>query len=248
MNGVIFQSEQGIQMADFLKQYGSQIKDKHVLYVVSTNLDEDTRVRRTTRQTNGGVNLKIGKSLSPLSRMNGYTNMGSNQTGVFKQSGIRVLYMKSFEKRKHGQSGNLKVNIAEVLLKHVLNELGKKIPARGSEIFNIEPSTLFQIIEDIDIGDFEYDNSRTSLRQGKRLLWMMTDVDTGKQELIYADDYDEVLKNLNGRQMDPRTKIITQFYIRQTKGWLFLTFFTMIESTRRTEWVLPPKRLSWLKF
>ena len=34
----IFKSYEGVQMETFLRQYGERIKNKHVLYAVTTNL------------------------------------------------------------------------------------------------------------------------------------------------------------------------------------------------------------------
>ena len=76
---------------------------------------------------------------------------------------------------------------------------------------------LFDLIESLDLGDFEYDERRSSERLGKRLLWLVTDTFTGRQKLEYAKDYDEAWPGTleNDRQlMDPRSKYITQYYIR----------------------------------
>ena len=61
-------------------------------------------------------------------------------------------------------------------------------------MFRINPEELFQIIEDI-IGnaDASYEPRRQSERFGKTLLWLITDSDTGKQTMMFAEDYDEVL-------------------------------------------------------
>ena len=123
----------------------------------------------------------------------------------------------SYQKRKESESGKLLVDIAETLLKRALRNLNKLVPKRGSEIFNINPTQLFDLIESLDLGDLEYDERRTSERIGKRLLWLVTDT-FGKQKLEYAKDYDEVMAKYaleNDRQlMDPRSKYITQYYIR----------------------------------
>ena len=78
---------------------------------------------------------------------------------------------------------------------------------------------LFDLIETLDLGDLEYDERRTSERLGKRLLWLVTDTFTGKQKLEYAKDYDEVMGSIRPQEndrklMDPRSKYITQYYIR----------------------------------
>ena len=135
----------------FLQKYQNQIKDKHILYVVSTNLEEDEQISRSTRGVLGGVNLKIGKATAnAYARLKAYTNMGSNYTPRFVQSGIRVLYARTYQKRKQSQTGRLFVDVAETLLKRVLNDMNKKVKGRGAEIFNIDPQELFQIIEDLE--------------------------------------------------------------------------------------------------
>ena len=42
--------------------------------------------------------------------------------------------------------------------------------------------------------EFQYDERRSSERLGKRLLWVITDTVTGTMKLMFADDYDSVLK------------------------------------------------------
>jgi len=65
-------------------------------------------------------------------------------------------------------------------------------------VFRIVPEELFQIFEDIGNADASYEPRRQSERFGKTLLWMVTDSDTGKQtmmfaeDLMFAEDYDEV--------------------------------------------------------
>ena len=216
----IFQSTTGMQMEQFLKSYGEKIKHKHVLYVVTTNLEEDRQLQRgRTRQILPGINVKIGKSSgNPYARLKSYTNMSSNFSAQFPQSGVRVLFVRSYQKRKESESGKLLVDVAETLLKRALRNLNKLVPKRGSEIFNIDLMQLFDLIETLDLGDLEYDERRTSERLGKRLLWLVTDTFTGRQKLEYAKDYDEVMAKYaleNDRQlMDPRSKHITKYYIR----------------------------------
>lgn len=219
----LFQSTTGMQMESFLRQYGEKIKNKHILYAVTTNLEEDRQLQRgRTRMALGGVNIKIGKSSgNPYARLKSYTNMSSNFSAQFPQSGVRVLFVRSYQKRKDSESGKPKVDIAETLLKRALRNLNKLVPRRGSEIFNIDPQQLFDLIESIDTGDYDYDERRESERVGKRLLWMITDSLTGRQKLMYATDYDDVLRRYaeeNDRDlMDPRSKYITQFYIKPVR-------------------------------
>ena len=66
----IFKSYEGVQMETVLRQYGELIKNKHVLYAVTTNLKEDREISRSTRRRLGGVNIKIGKSTgNPYARL-----------------------------------------------------------------------------------------------------------------------------------------------------------------------------------
>ena len=71
----IFQNSSGVQMEVFLRQYGKRIKNKHVIYAVTTNLAEDRYISRSTRARLGGVNIKIGKSTG-----NPYARLKSIQT------------------------------------------------------------------------------------------------------------------------------------------------------------------------
>ena len=75
----IFKSSLGVQMDAFLREYGGRIKNKHILYAVTTNLEEDRQISRSTRNRAGGINIKIGKSTgNPYARLKAYTNMSSN--------------------------------------------------------------------------------------------------------------------------------------------------------------------------
>lgn len=214
----IFADANGVQMKDFLKKYKETLKGKHVLYAVSTNLEEDRQIRRSTRNTLGGVNIKIGKATAdPAGRLKSYTNMASNYSKEFTQSGVRVMMIRVYAKRKDFETGNSKVNEAEILLKRTLRDAGRSVKVRGSEIFNVDPNELFDIVENIDLGDYQYETRRVSERLGKRLVWLTTDVETGKEELKYATDYDETMRRYaeaNKGRMDERSKFITQYFIR----------------------------------
>jgi len=206
-------------MKEFLRQYGDRIKQKHVLYAVSTNLAEDKQIRRTTRSRPGGVNIKIGKASSDAySVIQRYTRMGSNYSEQFPQSGVRVLMVRIYPKRRDTETGTSLVNVAETLLKRELNAMNRLVPFRGSEIFNIDPEELFELIESIDLKDYDYSERRASERLGKRLLWMITDSETGKQTLMYAKDYDEVLRKFAEENdpslLDDRSKYITRYFIK----------------------------------
>ena len=120
--------------------------------------------------------------------------MSSNFDQLFPQSGIRVLFLKQFPRRTRGETGVSIVARVETRLKQILREMDRSVMGRGSEVFRINPEELFQIIEDI-IGnaDASYEPRRQSERFGKTLLWLITDSDTGKQTMMFAEDYDEVL-------------------------------------------------------
>jgi hypothetical protein len=78
---------------------------------------------------------------------------------------------------------------------------------------------LFQIIEDIGNAEASYEPRRQSERFGKTLLWLITDIDTGKQTMMFDDDYDEVFRRFaednDINLLDERSKHITRFYIRR---------------------------------
>ena len=215
----IFKSSLGVQMDAFLREYGGRIKNKHILYAVTTNLAEDREISRSTRGRAGGINIKIGKSTgNPYARLKAYTNMSSNYQAQFPQSGVRVLFVRTYPKRKEGQSGKPIVEIVETLLKRALRADNRKVPRRGEEIFNINPVDLFGLIETLGTEEFQYDERRSSERIGKRLLWVITDTVTGTMKLMFADDYDSVLKKFaestDPSLMDDRTRLLTRYYIR----------------------------------
>ena len=139
----IFKSSLGVQMDSFLREYGARLKNKHILYAVSTNLAEDREISRSTLGRLGGVNIKIGKSTgNPYARLKAYTNMASNYRAQFPQSGVRVLFVRTYPKRKDSQSGKPIVEIVETLLKRALRADNRKVPRRGEEIFNVNPVDL----------------------------------------------------------------------------------------------------------
>ena len=215
----IFKSYEGVQMETVLRQYGELIKNKHVLYAVTTNLKEDREISRSTRRRLGGVNIKIGKSTgNPYARLKSYTNMSSNYQAQFPQSGVRVLYIASYPRRSETQSGKPIVDIIETLLKRALRAENRLVPKRGSEIFNVDPQELFGLIESLAAGEYRYDERRGSERLGKRLLWMITDTLTGSMKLMYAEDYDTVMRKFaestDPSLMDDRSKYLTRYFIR----------------------------------
>ena len=215
----IFKSSLGVQMDSFLREYGARLKNKHILYAVSTNLAEDREISRSTCGRLGGVNIKIGKSTgNPYARLKSYTNMASNYQAQFPQSGVRVLFVRTYPKRKEGQSGKPIVEVVETLLKRALRADNRKVPRRGEEIFNIDPQELFGLIETLGTEDYQYDERRSSERLGKRLLWVITDTVTGTMKLMFAEDYDSVLKKFTESTdpslMDDRTRLLTRYYIR----------------------------------
>ena len=215
----IFKSSLGVQMDSFLREYGARLKNKHILYAVSTNLAEDREISRSTRGRLGGVNIKIGKSTgNPYARLKAYTNMASNYKSQFPQSGVRVLFVRTYPKRKEGQSGKPIVEVVETLLKRALRADNRKVPRRGEEIFNIDPQELFGLIETLGTEEYQYDERRSSERLGKRLLWVITDTVTGTMKLMFAEDYDSVLKKFTESTdpslMDDRTRLLTRYYIR----------------------------------
>jgi len=215
----VFKSSLGVQMDSFLREYGARLKNKHILYAVSTNLAEDREISRSTRGRLGGVNIKIGKSTgNPYARLKAYTNMASNYRAQFPQSGVRVLFVRTYPKRKESQSGKPIVEVVETLLKRALRADNRKVPRRGEEIFNIDPQELFGLIETLGTEEYQYDERRSSERLGKRLLWVITDTVTGTMKLMFAEDYDSVLKKFaestDPNLLDDRTRLLTRYYIR----------------------------------
>jgi hypothetical protein len=104
------------------------------------------------------------------------------------------------------------------LLKRALRADNRKVPRRGEEIFNIDPQELFGLIETLGTEEYQYDERRSSERLGKRLLWVITDTVTGTMKLMFAEDYDSVLKKFaestDPNLLDDRTRLLTRYYIR----------------------------------
>jgi hypothetical protein len=75
----MYQNTQGVQVKDFLEANEARLKDKHFLYVVGRNLEEDTYLRRhSTRGSKDGINVKIGMSQSGVTaHLKSYTHMSS---------------------------------------------------------------------------------------------------------------------------------------------------------------------------
>jgi hypothetical protein len=130
-----------------------------------------------------------------------------------------MLFLKQFPRRTSGDTRSSIVSRVETRLKQILREMDRSVDGRGSEVFRIQPEELFQIIEDIGNADDSYEPRRQSERFGNTLLWMITDRDTGKQAMMFAEDYDEVLMRFaednDVNLLDERSKHITQFYIRR---------------------------------
>jgi hypothetical protein len=158
-------------------------------------LEEDIYLRRrSTSGSKDGINVKIDMSQSGVTaRLKSYTRMSSNFDPRFPQSGISVLFLKQFPRHASGETGTSIVAGVETRLKQILRGMGRSVDGRGSEVLRIQPEELFQIIEDIGNADASYETRRQSERLGKALLWMITDSDTGKQTMMFAEDYDEVL-------------------------------------------------------
>tara|TARA_R110002072_G_scaffold32423_1_gene98935 strand:+ start:36 stop:641 length:606 start_codon:yes stop_codon:yes gene_type:complete len=199
---VIFKDANGIQMNDFLRAYKHQIADKDILYVVQTNLNEDNFVvQKRTRNNIDGINFKIGKTEGhAYDRLKSYTNMSSNQTNIYKQSGVKVLFVKSYPKRQDNQSGQKIVALVENALKRHLTKAGRKVTDRGKEIFKMNPNDLFHVIENIDVKD-GYEPKRSSDRLGTRLVWMTTDSISGKKKLHYHPEYEKIIKEFHQRYL-----------------------------------------------
>jgi len=192
----MFRDTEGIPVNDFIQQYGTSIRGQDILYVVKTNLEEDNiRATVNTRRATRGVNVKIGKSEGlGEARLKSYTHMNSNATKRFKQSGVRVLYVKVFPRRTTFQSGKRAVVRFETALKRLLKSSGHLVSKRGSELFRIEPSDSFDIIENLNIDELD-EPLRISERIGMRVVWLTKDTVTGKIKLHKHPDYDRIIRD-----------------------------------------------------
>jgi hypothetical protein len=130
----MYQDTRGVQVRDFLEANEARLLDKHFLYVVGTNLEEDTYLRRrSTRGSKAGINVKIGMSQSGVTaRLKSYTHMSSNFDELFPQSGIRVPFLKQFPRRTSGETGSSIVSRVETRLKQILREMDRSVDGRGS--------------------------------------------------------------------------------------------------------------------
>ena len=223
----MYQNAQGVQVRDFLEENEARLKDKHFLYVVGTNLEEDTYLRRhSTRGSKDGINVKIGMSQSGVTaRLKSYTHMSSNFDPFFPQSGIRVLFLKQFPRRTRGETGVSIVARVETRLKQILREMDRSVMGRGSEVFRINPEELFQIIEDIGNADASYEPRRQSERFGKTLLWLITDSDTGKQTEGLSN---EVAAALDSRLIKSRVTLTSRTFIMYNGMQQVCSFMTQV--------------------
>ena len=142
---VVYKSTNGIPIERFLELHGDEIKDMNIIYAIQTNLNDD----RAGRLRSGAPKIKIGKSVSGRSRIVQYLHQHSKQSASSPEGGSRVLYCETIQKRPVGTSGKHLVDVIELELKRHLRELGKGVKERGSEVFQINPTSLFEIIGNI---------------------------------------------------------------------------------------------------
>ena len=90
---VVVKSVNGIPFVRFVEEYIPKIKDKHIFYVVASNLEQDNRL--------SGKVIKIGRSLGTgKKRLSEYaTYLGREAQTSTDQSGLRILYIKTFPKK-----------------------------------------------------------------------------------------------------------------------------------------------------
>ena len=193
MAQVIYQDPNGLEYEEFRQTYGNLIKDKDIIYVVQSNLEQDIRIiDRATRANKDGVIVKVGKSEgNGIPRLKSYADAYGTRTTTFNQSGVRVLYVKIFPKRALLTSGKKLVQRVETALIRELTNQGRNV-GRGRERFRIKPEVLFDLINSIE-PDNESEDLRVSDRLGIRLLWLIKDAVTGRLTLEKHPEFEQLL-------------------------------------------------------
>ena len=193
MAQVLYQDPNGMEYEQFRQNYGNLIKDKDILYVVQSNLEQDNRIiDRATRAHKDGVIVKVGKSEgNGIPRLKSYADAYGTRTTTFNQSGVRVLFVKVFPKRSTLTSGKKLVQRVETTLIRELTNQGRNV-GRGRERFRIKPELLFDLINSIE-PDNDNQELRVSDRLGIRLLWLIKDAVTGRLTLEKHPEFEQLL-------------------------------------------------------
>ena len=145
-----------VQIDEFIKKHGKDIKDKNIIYGVQTNHKSDRG------------NTKIGKSENGLNRLQSYKNILGKQTKDDPYSGLKVRYVEIVPKREVGQSGKKLLELKENKLKKDLNK--HKVAGRGSEVFNATSRQLSKALSE-NKPKAKYQPQRKSERIRRCVKW-----------------------------------------------------------------------------
>ena len=102
-----------MDMHEFLKKHGKQLKGKDILYAVKTNHKSDRD------------NVKVGKAEDGEQRFKGYQNILGEKSATDPNAGMQMLYAEIVPKRKVGLQGKKLVELKENKLKADLRKASK---------------------------------------------------------------------------------------------------------------------------
>ena len=150
--------EKGIAIEEFLKRYGSQVKNKHILYAVSNNNKNDNRV------------FKVGKAFDGSKRLLDYQHYYGKNDKKNLQAGAKVYKVQVYEKRKTGMQGEAKVNVAEKNLRKAVKESQavKKATGRGAEYVEGSFAKINMLMESSKVKNPTVKNSDQKVRRATR--------------------------------------------------------------------------------
>ena len=222
-----YQSKTGLHYRDFIEKYKKDLKGKHGIYVVQTNLLQDLR----NPALDGKTIVKVGRSQGTFAaRLADYASAaGSAPINQQDQGGVRVLYIKFLPKAKVGFQGTpLTVTYERQLLRFLKEKYGS-IRDRGDERFAVNINELFEIINNftIDAGDDEEKFVRRSerLNTGISLMWLTQDLNTKKLRIEFHKDFDTLIQEYRNQVKGKLTKI--------TSGWVKGQTLQRLDNTLR---------------
>lgn len=200
---VVIESEEGIPFPEFVAKYKEILKDKHGIYVVQTNLEQDMDQNgRITRGKNyQGSIVKVGRSQGTfIARISEYAaHSGGRKMSLTDQGGIRVLFIGTLPKKDAFITGKSYTVRFEKHLLDVLKERYGYIKYRSDERFRVNIRELFNIIKslklDKGVDEEEFVRRSERLGEGEPLMWLTKDVANPSDiKINFHKDFDIIMK------------------------------------------------------
>lgn len=238
-----FEDEDGMPILDFKEKYANELKDKHGIYVVQSNLEQDLddNGRITRRRNYSGTVVKVGRSQgSFISRFDAYAReVGVKKMSRTDQGGIRILYVRFLPKKDPLMTGKSWTELFETQLHRQLKEKYGNIPGRGKERYRV-PSVgeLFNIINNFTADkseDTEEFVRRSERLGGESLMWLTKDSSNPDDlKLHFHKDFDEIMKRYKN-QITKRFKGLTEGMLPPTEIIRYLTNIQYVNNPSRTD-------------